>query len=129
MRKITAILLLIIYLLSTNGVNELLKTGRLVQHFCETNSADRQVNIFQFLVMHYIGDDLNDKDNDQDMQLPFKSNELRISSNTVLPLPYRHIKILETPSKQVSHKILFLRNDILIENNFNVPIWHPPKYS
>lgn len=115
-------------MLSTNGVNEVFKTGRLVQHFYETNRADRQVNILQFLIMHYITDDVNDKDNELDKQLPFKSNELPISGNTIISVPYRHVRTLDVEFATLGNKFLFLRKDGEIHNNFNVPIWHPPKH-
>ena len=47
----------------------------LIQHFYETQKNDNNITFFHFLVMHYITDDLNDKDNNRDQQLPFKSNE------------------------------------------------------
>ncbi|MBP6431153.1 MAG: hypothetical protein KA319_05250 [Ferruginibacter sp.] len=116
-------------MLSTNGLNELLKTGRLVQHFYVTNNNDRTVNVFQFLIMHYITDDVNDKDNAQDKQLPFKSDELPFSTCTILSIPYRHTQFLDLISIHVNKEVLFFGKNILIEDNFNIPVWHPPKYS
>jgi hypothetical protein len=125
----TAILFLFIYLVYTTGFNELLKLNALVQHFNETQKNDKAVTFYHFLVMHYITDDLNDKDNDQDKQLPFKSTETVITNSTVLYTPYLNMIPLTAQSFTVSKPVKLIVKDLFIDTDFNSTVWHPPKYS
>jgi exosortase/archaeosortase len=125
----TAILLLFIYLFYTTGFNELLKINTLLQHYYETQKNDKALTFYHFLVMHYITDDLNDKDNDRDKQLPFKSLETVISNSTVLYIPYLNIQPLSAQSFTVSKSIKLITKDLFIDTDFKSIVWHPPKYS
>jgi hypothetical protein len=91
-KKVTAILFLSVYLFSTTGFGELFKINTLIQHFYETNNTGKHVGFLHFLVMHYVTDDLNDKDNDRDRQLPFKSPESYFSSTTSLYVPFQFVQ-------------------------------------
>lgn len=56
-----------------NGsLGELFKLPELMTHFSEHRTLNHNIGIFEFLSMHYLGNDLNDNDQDRDMQLPFK---------------------------------------------------------
>jgi hypothetical protein len=56
-----------------NGsLGELFKLPKLIAHFTEHRTLNQNIGIFDFLSMHYLGNDPNDKDHDRDMQLPFK---------------------------------------------------------
>lgn len=129
MKKITAILFLSVYLLSATELVELLKINTLVQHFYETNNTGKHVGFLSFLVMHYITDDLDDKDNDQDKQLPFKSTESSISNSTILYITVPGIKLLTTHFLVLNNPVIQIQKDWVIVTNFNSPVWHPPKYS
>lgn len=43
-----------------------------MSHFSEHRALNNEIGMFEFLSMHYLGNDLNDNDQDRDMQLPFK---------------------------------------------------------
>lgn len=67
-----------------NGsLNELCKLPALFTHYLEHHNADNSIDLIDFLAMHYAGDDLNDTDNDQDMQLPFKKVDADTSFHIV----------------------------------------------
>lgn len=125
----TAILFLFIYLFYTTGFSELLKLNALVQHFYETQKNDKAVTFYHFLVMHYITDDLNDKDNDKDKQLPFKATETVIANSTVLYTQYLNMQPLAAQSFTVNKHVKLIVKDLFIDTDFNSIVWHPPKYS
>ena len=61
-------------LVSINNISldQLWKLPTLIQHFKEHNQRDSKVSMAEFLSMHYWGKDINDNDQAQDQQLPFK---------------------------------------------------------
>ena len=54
-------------------LDQLLKLPVLCQHYNEHKETNKNLDVLDFLAMHYLGDDLNDNDHDKDMQLPFKN--------------------------------------------------------
>jgi len=75
-KKVAALFLLSIYLFSAIQLSELLKINVLLAHYHETEQHEPKISFFDFLVMHYVTDDGNSKDNDRDSQLPYKSGEI-----------------------------------------------------
>ena len=128
MKKFLPILLLVTFLSSVVNFRELIKVKMLVSHFQETCKQDPSISFFQFLVMHYITDDLNGQDNEQDMQLPFKSQGscsdinlitdivISCNSNPVLP-------------NEICINTLLVPDIIFITMNCQYIIWHPPQVS
>ena len=55
-----------------SSIGELFKLPDLLNHFTEHQAANKSIDLFDFISMHYLGNDLNDNDQDKDMQLPFK---------------------------------------------------------
>lgn len=70
--KKACIYILLPLLMFNSSLGELFKIPVLYAHFMEHRSLDHDIDIFDFLSMHYFGDDLNDNDQDRDMELPFK---------------------------------------------------------
>ena len=126
-KKMTAILFLSLYLFYTTGFHELLKINTLVEHFHETQKNDSALTFYHFLVMHYITDDLNDKDNDRDRQLPFKSSETFISNSTVLYIPDLCIQPVTAQYSTINKTVKLIVRDMVVFTDFNSPVWHPPK--
>jgi hypothetical protein len=129
LKKITAILFLSIYLFSATGLNELLEINILVQHFYETKKNDNTVTFLHFLAMHYITDDLNDKDDDRDKQLPFKSIETFISNSVLIYIPHQDTTSLGAQSFAITERIFLITKDVFVLPIYHIPVWHPPKYS
>lgn len=115
-------------MISATDFRELLKSESLIKHYYATKLNDDSVTVFKFLVWHYVTDDLNDKDNRQDEELPFKSASGEDSSN--LPL-------INTLHFHATALVLFIvREDHYL--NFSDPgfvsqvpffVWHPPQIS
>lgn len=58
-----------------NSLGEVFKLPKFIAHFSEHYAADNSLDVFDFIYMHYVGDDLNTSDQDKDMELPFKKME------------------------------------------------------
>jgi hypothetical protein len=129
-KKITTIFFLFVYLLNAIELGELFKINTLVQHFYETNNTGKHVDFMSFLVMHYVTDDLNDKDNDRDKQLPFKSPETFFSNSTSLYTPLQFFQSsLVNQSITINKSDLFVAKDCYVIKDFKMVVWHPPKNS
>ena len=50
----------------------MLKTPQLISHFLVHHELNSEVDFLSFLEMHYLGQDINDNDEEEDMKLPFK---------------------------------------------------------
>lgn len=70
MRKILAILLISVHLLGNTEASQLLRLPQLLTHFFQHHRQDPSINFFEFLAMHYSGDDGTTADDDFDNQLP-----------------------------------------------------------
>jgi hypothetical protein len=58
-----------------NSLGEVFKLPKFIAHFSEHYAADNSLDVFDFIYMHYLGDDQNNADQDKDMELPFKKME------------------------------------------------------
>ncbi|MBL7739003.1 MAG: hypothetical protein JNK14_07280 [Chitinophagaceae bacterium] len=70
MRQLLLISFISVHLLGNTEINQVFKLPNLIDHFFEHHRIDRDLNFFEFLAMHYGGDDGTDADNDKDNQLP-----------------------------------------------------------
>ena len=129
MKKITAICFLFIYLFYTTGFQELLKIATLIEHFHETQQNERNITFSQFLLMHYITDDHNDRDNDRDRQLPFKSTDTYTSGISTFCITNQGIQPFAARSFQICEPVKIIAKDLFIHTDFNAIVWHPPKVS
>ncbi|MCX6182126.1 MAG: hypothetical protein NT150_09385 [Bacteroidetes bacterium] len=78
MKKLLAISLLSLYLLTLTEVGQLIKLPLLVDHFIEHKEKDQNLSLLDFLAMHYSHSHTPDAD---DLKLPFKSHNGCISLN------------------------------------------------
>ena len=70
MRKILAILLISIHLTGNTEVGQIFRLPQLITHFFQHHRQDPSINFFEFIAMHYAGDDGTTADDDIDSQLP-----------------------------------------------------------
>lgn len=70
MRKSLAILMMAIHLTGNTEVGQLLKFPQLLTHFFQHHQLDPSINFFEFIAMHYGGDDGTTADDEIDSQLP-----------------------------------------------------------
>jgi hypothetical protein len=48
------------------------KLDKFLVHYTEHQAADQNLDLLDFIYMHYLGDDMNNTDQERDMELPFK---------------------------------------------------------
>jgi hypothetical protein len=126
LKRFSAILFLVSYLISTTEANQLLKLNILFEHFSEHRSQDKNLSLIAFFDMHYLSDSPKDVDYDRNMQLPFKtsSDNISISAHQFVPL----IQALS-----IKNPILIIVNNQYIRPSLNSnskylsTIWQPPK--
>jgi hypothetical protein len=70
MRKTLAILLISVHLIGNTEVGQLFKLPQLINHFFQHERLNPDLNFFEFIAMHYAGDDGTKADDDFDDQLP-----------------------------------------------------------
>jgi hypothetical protein len=127
-KKITAILLLSVYLFSATDAKELLKMNVVFDHFTETRATDKAVSFLHFLVMHYVTDDHNDKDNNRDMQLPFKSPDTCIANNSLVSL-HNQFASFTFNFFPVNERDFIIAEKTFVISNYQALVWHPPQFS
>ena len=129
MRRVLAILFLSVYLISTTELGQLLKFPMLVEHYFEHKEKNPQINVMEFLALHYEGNHLenhpHDEDYEHDQQLPFIVHIDVLSVSFVLTPPFSfEIETRKLVGKEP--KALPL-DDAFSDNNYLSAIWQPPQ--
>jgi len=70
MRQILLISIISAHLLGNTEISQVFKLPNLVEHYFEHHRIDRNLNFFDFLAMHYGGNDGTRADDFKDSQLP-----------------------------------------------------------
>jgi len=70
MRKPLTIVLISLHLVGNTEIGQLFKLPHLVNHFFQHQRLNPDLNFFEFIAMHYAGDDGTKADDDFDKQLP-----------------------------------------------------------
>ena len=86
MRKTLAILLISVHLAGNTEVGQLFKLPQLVHHFFRHHRLDPSISFFEFLAMHYAGDDGTTADDDYDSQLPCHNTNHNTIAVTYSPM-------------------------------------------
>jgi hypothetical protein len=75
MRKTLSLGLICIHLIGNTELGQLLKLPQLVNHFFQHELLNPNLNFFEFIAMHYAGDDGTKADDDFDNQLPCHNSD------------------------------------------------------
>jgi hypothetical protein len=100
--KKACIYLLLPFILFNGSLVELCKLPAFFSHFL-SHHQKQNVNLLEFISMHYLGNDINDNDDAEDMKLPFKkaNNNAFVQFNIPLAKPInvgkQHYRSIETP--------------------------------
>ena len=70
MRSLLIIVLINVHLFGNTELGQLIKLPQLITHYKKNHKNNPSLNFFQFLVMHYAGDDGTTADDNEDRQLP-----------------------------------------------------------
>ncbi len=86
MRKPLAILLISVHLVGNTEAGQLFKLPQLLSHFFQHHQLDPSINFFDFIAMHYGGDDGTTADDDFDSQLPCHNSNHNTIANVYSPM-------------------------------------------
>ena len=123
-RKITFITAFL-FLISSTELHELARLPQLVAHFCHHQAEDPSLSLSGFLKLHYQDNHPDDKDDNEDRQLPFKSG-YDIVHIDVTTVNFREAETtLYIPENSKSKT--FCPEGVPSHRAFS--IFHPPRYS
>lgn len=102
---------------------ELLKVPQLVSHFIQHNQQNADIGFVTFIKMHYLGQDINDNDQEEDMKLPFK----KIDGHHMFSLgvPQGKTRLITAASKKISSKQIF-GYQLFIPGPYTTSLLRPP---
>jgi len=108
MHKILAILLISIHLTGNTEVGQLLKLPQLISHFFQHHRQDPSIDFFEFIAMHYGGDDGTTADDDVDGQLPCHNTNHNTIAVTYSPMvkDILSIEFSYSEAKQYNSRLL-----------------------
>lgn len=124
MRKSLLIVLASIYLFTGTEFRQLLKIPILVEHYFEHLDQNRDLNLTQFLSIHYLFGMVYDSDVARDMELPFKTCDHTCTTIISTEIAF-HISYKTYPSYFISSQLIF--DDSKPKTDFNTQVWHPPQ--
>ena len=87
MKKALIIVMLGIHLAGNTEVGQLLRLPELIAHYFQHHRQNNEISFFEFLSMHYGGDDGTNADNDYDNQLPchnFQHNTISLAFSPMI---------------------------------------------
>ncbi|WP_109699449.1 hypothetical protein [Chitinophaga deserti] len=125
MKKIIALILFAVYLISSTELRELAKLPVLIQHFNEHRELNHLITFTEYLTDHYNNLPHTDNDEERDNQLPFK----RVDSNVMFSpvIPATGTVELRKPVIPIASNELFSRNVHFFPSATVSKIWQPPK--
>jgi hypothetical protein len=126
LKKITAIFFCAVYVFANTEFSELLKTGAFISHFAEHKNINTKLTLFQFIDMHYLGNDLNDDDNDKDMKLPFKDCHCAAFQAPAVVMS-NAVSFSFPPKPVFADNRLFLYDHTSLPSSYLSDIWQPPR--
>ncbi|HTI92822.1 MAG TPA: hypothetical protein VL727_19630 [Puia sp.] len=106
MKKAIAIMLMSVYLFGTTEAYQALKMPLLVQHYIKHKQENPHLTLLGFLKLHYSDKTIFDADYQQDMNLPFKTQENTGLFSAVNDIPQPMIITVESPLSASANYIL-----------------------
>ncbi len=113
--------------MGSTEAHQLLKIGYLVEHYLEHKNASN-LNLLEFIDLHYVQPTVVDDDYAEDMKLPFKShNECKVQ---VTPIDKIELVsyCIETPYIETKNQPSQYRSPLLGDQYLN-EIFQPPRFS
>ncbi|HLZ88184.1 MAG TPA: hypothetical protein VKQ52_13110 [Puia sp.] len=124
-KKAIAILLMSVYLFGTTEAYQALKLPLLVRHYIKHKHENPNLTLLGFLKLHYSDKTVFDADYQQDMKLPFKTQENTSLFSAVNDIPRPLIITVESPlSASADYILLDARVDI---SAFPHSVFQPPR--
>ncbi|MFT3945375.1 MAG: hypothetical protein QM763_00260 [Agriterribacter sp.] len=124
MKKLTAIFLLGIYLMSFSECHQFLKIPFLIKHFQKHRQTDPSMSFGKFVQIHYLSAAVITDDFQQDEQLPFRSVDCNITN--IIHHTYAAVSLYIPPSSQLLKKF-YSYNEINKIQHSAFDIFQPPR--
>lgn len=125
-KRLTAILLMSIYMFSFVEFHQFLRIPVLIQHFVEHQQQDPSISFMAFLKLHYVGEIVVDGDYQRDNELPFRETDCCVITNTISCECPNTIIEIATNTEEINNE--FVLND---EDNHSLisvaDIFQPPR--
>ena len=125
MKKFILIILAVSFLNSSTELHEFFRLPFLVQHYSKHRSEDHSLSFIDFLKMHYSSNHTDDNDEDEDNELPFKSQGNIITTYLITFDFIEHEE--EFIFFPIERTYKSLTEGKLIKKSFS--IFHPPRLS
>lgn len=127
MRKFFLIALSTLYIFSNTELTEVFKVPRLLTHYKQHHAQNASITFWNFLVMHYAGDDGIKADDNEDLQLPFHT----VNKHCITSLYTLGGAIVQSPPPAtVDAQTTFptkYKKDVL--SSYVNLVFQPPRYS
>ncbi len=125
LRKLTAILLLLIFMCANTEIGQLLKFPVLIHHYVEHHKVDTSISFTDFLQKHYTEENSHPSTNNEHEKLPFKSQDVGFSLTTLI---YQSPVSFELPfTKPASSKEKNIYSSNFYSSAILTKIWQPPR--
>jgi hypothetical protein len=126
LKQFVAIALLTIHLFTATELYQMVKLPLLIEHYLEHKEQKSDLTFWTFLKVHYSDNKLIDEDHDQDMKLPFKSDDgcINITLTAVIGCPLSDLVLKPFISEA---KTFFSYEESFLPSSFLTSIWQPPK--
>lgn len=124
-KKIIALILFAVYIISSTELREMAKLPVLIQHFNEHQALNERITFAEYLTDHYNNLPHTDNDEERDNQLPFKRVDSNILFSPVIPASgFVELRkpVLPEPSGRK-----FPRLNAPIPSATGSKIWQPPR--
>lgn len=101
---------------------------RLIHHYNEHKTLDKEISFFDFLSMHYSGQISHADDEHHDHEnLPYKKSDKHLFSIvSIRPVLFFTLRIIEFNVLKI-HKLSFQSSNYF--RGYITSIWQPPKFS
>ena len=123
MKKLVVLFFVCLYVLAATEFKELLKLPILIEHYSEHQSENKSITFFEFLKIHYLGD--NNSDDFRDERLPFKSQGHSFGFQIFAEVPTFHTEITYYPDF-TQKTFTGYKNQFILSQSPN-SVWQPPK--
>jgi hypothetical protein len=117
-------LLAVLFLNSTTELHQLSRLSLLLNHYRHHQSEDSGLTFWSFLQLHYTDTHPDDKDDDKDRELPFKTGDI---NHTDVPLYFYTQADLPLPF--YTKDIPAFRHPEGIPGSRSFAVFHPPQLS
>lgn len=126
MKRWIIYLFLFAYLSNFTEARQLTKLPNLLEHYISHKLLNSEMSIFAFFKIHYLDEQILDKDYNQDMKLPFKAHDVYISSILLNIPPEKTTFNIQHQSIYVDVSSNFSYSEKFFPSVFQ-KIWEPPK--